>query len=96
MNNHFQPEIQDEAMDAFRKLFSIPLTTHVVAGGRLMRMRVVTESRAIEYLAIAQTLISANRLPLTPRIADWKVCGCIFDRWLEIEFDASKLIPINY
>lgn len=97
MNNaNFQPQVQDEAMDRFRAAFAIPLTTHVVKNGNLMRMRVTNSDRAQEFLALAQTLILINQLPLMPRLSEWKVGECIFDRWLEIEFDQTQTVPECY
>jgi hypothetical protein len=97
MNNPiFEPAIQDMAINQFRSVFNIPLVSHTVSNGRILRMRVVSPSRATEYLAIAQTIILVNRLPLTVGISEWKVGGCIFDRWLQVEFDSSKLVPENY
>lgn len=96
MNNQFTPEIQDEVMDQFRGLFAIPLTTHVTCGGKLMRMRVVSANRAGEYLAHAKAIIIHHHLPLEAKISEWKVGDCIFDRWLQLEFDSAKLVPVNY
>ena len=83
-------------MEAFRGAFSLPLVCHVVSNGRLMRLRVVSANRAAEYLAIAQTVILVNRLPLVPKISEWKVGSCIFDRWLEIQFDQTQTVPECY
>lgn len=95
-NTNFQPQAQDEAMDRFRSAFAIPLTTHVINNGNLMRMRVTNSSRAQEFLALAQTIILINQLPLVPRLNEWKVGECIFDRWLEIEFDQTQTVPECY
>jgi hypothetical protein len=94
--NNFQPEIQDETMDKFRALFNIPLTTHVVKNGLTMRMRVVSANRAAEYLAKANAIILHHHLPLEAKLSEWKVGQVIFDRWLEIQFDQTKLVPENY
>jgi hypothetical protein len=96
MNNTFEIQPQDIAMEAFRSAFNIPLVTHLVSNGRLMRMRVVSETRAAEYLAIAQTIILVNRLPLRVEISEWVVGNCIFDRWLEIQFDQTQTVPECY
>jgi hypothetical protein len=96
MNNQIFEVQPDIVMDAFRSAFGVPLVTHVVSGGRLMRMRVVSTSRAAEYLAIAQVVILVNRLPLTVKISEWAVGTCIFDRFLEVQFDQTKTVPECY
>ena len=96
MDNNFQPQPQDLAMDAFRGAFNIPLTTHVIKDGKLMRIRVTNSERADEYLALAQTIILINHLPLAVGINEWQIGNCIFDRWIVVEFDQTKLVPEAY
>lgn len=97
MNNHFTPEVQDEAMDAFRMAFDLPLIRcHVLQNGKLMRFRLSSDRLAATYWLKASHVIEQLNLPLTPEIREWKIGDCIFDRWLEIQFDQTKTVPECY
>jgi hypothetical protein len=96
MNSTFEIQPQDAAMEAFRGAFLFPLPTHIVRNGKTMRFRLCSDRMAAEYLLRAQTVIRENGLPLHPDIVEWKVSGVIFDRFLEIQFDQTLLVPENY
>lgn len=84
-------------MDDFRLFFQAPLhRCHVLADGKIMRYRLVSDRLAPELLAMAQRIIRENGLPLEARIDEWKAARVIFDRWLTIQFTADKLIPEAY
>jgi hypothetical protein len=96
MNPIFEPQAQDLAMATFREAFDTPLIRcHVVKDGKLMRFRLSSDRLATQYWLKANHVIAQQGLPLTAEIDEWKVSGVVFDRWLVIEFDASKL-PVCY
>jgi DNA phosphorothioation-dependent restriction protein DptG len=96
-NSTFEPLPQDLAMDQFWRSFDLPLVhCHVLKDGKLMRFRVSSDRLLAVYLLKANAVIEQEQLPLEAEIDEWKVSGVIFDRWLVLKFDASKLIPINY
>jgi hypothetical protein len=97
MNTIFEPAAQDLAMDAFRRAFDLPLVRcHVLQDGKMMRFRLSSDRLAAIYLLKAYTVIDQEELPLMADTEDWQVAGVVFDRWLVIKFDSSKLIPVNY
>jgi hypothetical protein len=96
MNNLFEIQPQDIAMEAFRGAFQLPLPTHVVSNGKTMRFRLSSDRRAAEYWLRAQRVIRENNLPLAAEVVEWKVSGVVFDRWLEIQFDQTQTVPECY
>jgi hypothetical protein len=61
-------EPQDEAMDAFRKLFKLVAGCNVSADGKVMTYKMQTVAGAARWLSEAQAIITANQLPLKPGV----------------------------
>lgn len=94
---YYEITAQEEALSNFTNLFNLPLlATHVKEDGSVLRIRVNLDTVAARYLLHANYIISANKLPLTADIEEWKVKGVIFGRWLQIKFDQTKLLASCY
>jgi hypothetical protein len=90
MNDTITPA--HEALDAFRRFFSIPLMKVTVSeDGNRISYDLTGCARFDEYRALAETIVLVSALPL-------KVSKCSFGFgvYLVLEFDSSKLIPVNY
>lgn len=89
MNN--LPEIQDEVLDNFRKLFPMPCPKVLVSpNGMVMKFRVGSDRMTAEWLLMASRIIRENQLPLQADTEEWSAGGIVFDRWLVIEFVGTK------
>ena len=88
MNNTFEPELHDIALEAFRGLFRAPITKITVSpNGRAMRIgQNLPDRMAAQLWLEAIRVISANRLPLVAEVKEWEAGEVIFDRFLLIEF----------
>lgn len=66
---------QDEAMDAFRKLFKLVAGCKVSEDGKVMVYQMGTVASAARWASEAQATISCNRLPLDASVKAYQKKG---------------------
>ena len=95
MYTSYEIQPHDEALDAFRQAFDMPLLNCQVSDdGKEMRYRVNIDRVAARALLLANHVIKSAELPLSASVEEFKVKGVRFGMWLQIRFEPSKsLLP---